>query len=97
MVKSAGGQSRSSMAGRYVTAKSAARSSRMVERVMQSARVQFRPGPRPASSQIQPPSASSAAREQAERIGRHAAGKQAMSASCTAPVSQIQPPRQPKA
>lgn len=59
MVKSTGGQSRSSMAGRYVTAKSDARSPRTFERGMQSARVQFRPEPRPASSKIQPPSASS--------------------------------------
>ncbi|MCA5923105.1 MULTISPECIES: hypothetical protein [Curtobacterium] len=56
--KSSGGSSRSSVTGKFVTAKYAKShlaTSRVTERGMQAAHVQFRPSVRPSSSRIQPP------------------------------------------
>lgn len=56
--KSGGGSSRSSVTGKFVTAKYAkahTAASRVTERGMQAAHVQFRPSVRPSSSRIQPP------------------------------------------
>ena len=57
------GSSRSSITGRFVTAKYAksqpgTTQSRVTERGMQAAHVQFRPSIRPSSSMIQPPTSS---------------------------------------
>ncbi|MCJ1714478.1 hypothetical protein [Curtobacterium sp. VKM Ac-2922] len=56
--KSNGGSSRSSVTGKYVTAKytkSHPATSEVTARGMQAAHVQFRPSVRPSSSLIQPP------------------------------------------
>jgi hypothetical protein len=69
MAKSAGGQSRSSVTGKFVTgtyAKSGGGSSRPTERGMQAAHVQYRPAPRSANSQIKPPASSSQAKRQGQ-------------------------------
>jgi len=69
MAKSAGGQSRNSVTGKFVTgtyAKSGGGSSRTTERGMQAAHVQYRPAPRSANSQIKPPASSVQAKRQGQ-------------------------------
>lgn len=59
--QSRNGQSRSSVTGKFVAGTYAAAHPRTTVRGMQAARVQFVPAPRSSSSQIKPPSGSSAA------------------------------------